>query len=271
MFLSGKTEAVNLTANQYFNEAKNIESNPLTEANEEEKQASEALAAMKEVQPLHQQIAPLFEKISSGLSGMSKIVGGNTQPKDINAGTLAAFLSIKQSNENDIIVPLQQLNAIVSSHVQYMQSMYDNQKSQLEGLKKAIETLEQKVKATNDSCEKNESNSKIISQRSADILITIKELSPRITVAEREYFKDIQRFSANAEKLEEKYMDIQNGCKILSKGLNDARIELKTKALLTEEHKQHCEALLEGQRQKLTECEDSIQTSIRAIQSISSS
>ena len=271
----GKAEAVNLTAAQYLNEAENVESNVITKKGiniEERKQANEALAAMEDVQPLQQQITPLLETISNGLSGMSKIVGGNTNPKCINAGSLATFLSIKQSNENDIVVPLQQLNALVTSHVQYMKSMYDNQKSQLQGLKNTIESLQQKMNETNEKCTRIESNSKLISERSADILTTVRELSPSITAAEREYFKDIQRFAANSQKLDEKFNDIQTGCKVLSQGITSVKDGMKKRTtILTQEQKQNCEALLEGQKQMLTEYEVSIQNAIRTMQKLSSS
>ena len=262
-----------MTAAQYLKEGENLEHNTSAKTDtsiDEEKQATEALAAVNDIEPLQAQISPLFEKIYTGLSGMSKIVGGNTQPKDINAGMLATFLSIKQTNENDVVIPLQQLNAIVTSHLQYMQSMYDNQKSQLKGLKIAIASLEQKIKKTNEKHKSIESNSKVISERSANILSTVRELTPTITDAEREYFKDIQRFAANSEKLEEKFKDIKNGCQILSQSLNKTKDEMKSSILLTQEQKQNCEALLEGQKQKLVDYESSIQSAVHAMQNLSS-
>ncbi len=268
----GNTEAINLTAAQYLNEAENLEPNTLAKkeiSTEEEKEANEALAAMEEVTPLRTQIAPLFEQISSGLSGISKVIGGETQPKDINAGALATFLSIKQSNENDIVIPLQQLNALVTSHLQYMQCMYDNQKSQLQGLKNTIASLEQKMNETSKEHKIIESNSKLISERSANILSTVRELTPSITAAEREYFKDIERIAADSEKWEENFKNIHNRSRILTQSLNKAKGELKTKVRLTNEDKEDCEALLEGRKQKIVEYEHSIQRALSAMQKLS--
>jgi hypothetical protein len=58
-----------------------------------------ALREVESVRPLYQEIKPFFDQVSSGLSNMTKIVGGSTQPKEITAGALATFLAIKQASE----------------------------------------------------------------------------------------------------------------------------------------------------------------------------
>ena len=101
--MSGKTEAINLTAAQYLNEANNSDENTtsaMIAKTDEEREADEALKAMEKVPSLQEQINPLLEKISAGLSGMSKIVGGSTKPQDVTPGTLATFLSTTLVNSS---------------------------------------------------------------------------------------------------------------------------------------------------------------------------
>jgi chromosome segregation ATPase len=250
-----------LTASQYLNEAnnsKNETNQSMIVKSDEEKEADEALMAMEKVPILQEEIQPLLGQISSGLSGMSKIVGGSTEPRNATAGTLATFMSTTQSNEQDIILPLRELHALVSSRLPYLRSMRENQTQQLDRLNKMIKTLEARIKLTNEKRVTIENNSKLLSQKSADVLETARELTPTITEAEREYFKDIQRFGVNCGKFEETFSELRDTCKALCQGVESAQAEIKIKTQMTEDQKETCKALLEGQKSKLTESEKAI-------------
>ncbi len=255
----GKTEVVNLTAVQYLNEARsNREST--TEVNarvksDEEKEADEAVVAIEELPPLHEKISPLLEKISDGLSGMSKMVGGSTEPQNVTPGAVAVFVSTKQTCEQDIIVPLRNLHALISPHIPYLQSLHKHQILQLDRLKGMMQKLEERIGATKKKLLVIDANHNGMSQRSADILVTSRELAPSVTRSEQEYFKDVQRCEANCSKWEQNFTELQARCKVLSQGIKTAQVELKIKAELNDDQKETCRVLLEGQRSLLKKSE----------------
>lgn len=260
-----------MTAAQYLNEANNSDTNTTrftVAKTKEQKEADEALRAMTEVPVLQEQIKPLLEKISLGLSGMSKIVGGSTQPRDITPGTVATFLSTKQSNEQNIILHLRELHEVVTSRLPYLDSVREHQKQQLKRLDDMMNTLGRRMKATNDKRETIENNFKILSQRSTDILSTARELAPTVTKAEREYFKDIKRYESNSSKFEERVTELRQRCKAICEGIGNAQIDVQNMRDMNQEQREMCKALLEGQKQKLEESEISIKRDMNQLKAI---
>jgi len=270
----GTTESVNMTAALYLNEASNqlaAEISAVTTTHSQPagfpdaiKESDEALKTMESISPLHEQIQPLFAQISKGLSNMSKIVGGTTDPRKITAGGLATFLSTKQSTEQDVIIPIKELNALVSARVQYLDSMRQHQMSQLKQLQNMVSTLQNRVRDTNAKKTAVESNSKMLSDRSAAVLATARELTPNITEAELQYFKDIQRYEVNCGKWEEALEDIRSE-------YNNIRSQAEvggTKIPLSAQQKDLCDTLLEGQGELLRQVGSKIKTMEGAMGSI---
>jgi len=197
---------MNVTAALYLNEAKNQldmeRSDSLLTLSDEARENDEALKAMLSITPLHEQIKPHFDKISTGLSSMSKIIGGSTDPRNITPGTLATFLATKQSSEQNIILPLKELNSLVEARQKYLLTVREHQIEQIEKLKEMVKTLKERMEATNKKKTILEANSNLLSEQSAAVLTTARDLSPGITESERQYFKDIKRYEANCDKYE---------------------------------------------------------------------
>jgi hypothetical protein len=246
---------MNMTAAMYLNEARNqIESevSNTSEIQDGSKESNEVLSAMESIPPLHELIKPQIEKISNGLSNMTKIVGGSTDPREITPGILATFLSTKQSSEQDIILPLKEMNSLVVSRVKYLRSMKDNQREQLKELKATVQLLQDRMKATSEKMALVQSNTKILSNRSASILETARDLSPSITEAEYLFFKDVKRIAANCDKWDGVIEDIKGQCASLRVDASATSTSSNTTLTnLTPEQKQMCDTLLEGQNEIL--------------------
>ena len=272
---AGTTEAMNMTAAMYLHEAENqIEeeiTTPSTDANTNTttnmppdglQQSNQALRVMESMPPLCEQIKPQIDTISNGLSTMMKIVGGATDPAQITPGSLATFLSTTQSSQQNILLPLREMHALASSRQKYLVTMRDVQLEQVKALKRTAEVLKDRMVATKEKMKLVESNMELLSHRSAGVLETVRDLSPTITEAEREYFKDVQRFAASCDKWENALGDIRGQCKVLAENAAavsalDASASLTASASvspairLTPEQKQMCENLLEGQNEIL--------------------
>mmetsp|Transcript_11840 Transcript_11840/g.22161 ORF Transcript_11840/g.22161 Transcript_11840/m.22161 type:complete len:919 (+) Transcript_11840:122-2878(+) len=199
----GIIEAVNMTAAMYLIEAKKqLEEVSKTTYSSAMKDSSLALREVESIKPLYQEIKPLFDQISSGLSNMTKIVGGSTQPKEITAGALATFLAIKQASEENISLPIKEMKSLIESRKNYLQSMRDSQIEQISQLREMMKVLNNRVKANAEKKDVLESNAGLLSQRSAAVLSTVRDLSPSITEAERLYFADIKRYKTKCDKYE---------------------------------------------------------------------
>lgn len=237
-----------MTAAMYLNEAKNqLDAETPSAANFPEglRQSSEVLKAMESLPPLSEQIKPHFEKISRGLSSMTKIVGGSTDPRKITPGSLATFLSMKQSSEQDIILPINELNSLVVSRQKYLQSMRDHQLEQLHQLQSTVKLLQDRMKATSAKMGIVKSNTDVLSNRSAGVLAAARDLCPSISDAEYLYFKDIDRFEANCGKWEGVLEDTREQFQLL---YENSSLGPHT---LSAEQRQLCRNLLEGQKEVL--------------------
>merc|ERR1712037_698526 len=158
------------------------------------------LEAMESIPALHVLISPILENISKGLSGMAMLVGGKTNPRNVTAGTIATFLDMKQKCENDIVLPLHELNDIVARRLFYLREMDKQQKIQFEQLSVLLNHLKEKMEVTSKNTKLAELNMDIIAQRSAGILEATRDLLPTITVAEREYFSQLKHFEVKFKK-----------------------------------------------------------------------
>ena len=111
-------EAVNITASKYLHQASYL--NLL--ANDEDiwevnytSTRDDTLKTMEKIPPFVDIIEPFLKKITKGISGLGKIVGGSTKLENVDASSLALFLSTKENCEEDIILPLQALQELVAA------------------------------------------------------------------------------------------------------------------------------------------------------------
>jgi len=204
-FLSnGKSETVNITASQYICEWDKLisaESEQMSKISEVV-EGGEALKSIEKVMPLHELISPLFQQISKGLSQMGKIVGGSTLPRDVTPGQLASFISMTQQCEQDVAFPLQKLNNIVSTRREFLQEMVQHQLLQIDQLRKILDALKARMKITNEKESVVKLNSEMLAERSANVLSAARALTPTLTKAELDYFKELKRNKVNCEKWE---------------------------------------------------------------------
>jgi hypothetical protein len=107
-----------------------------------------ALDALISTKPLEELISPFKEQISTGLSNMGKLVGSSTKPSDVTPGNVATFLSITQQYEQDVVLPLQKLNGVVSTREKYLNEVMRNQLDQIKQLKQTLDCLKQRKKVT---------------------------------------------------------------------------------------------------------------------------
>ena len=244
---SGTAEAMNMTAAIYLNEAKNqldLEKEMPIEISDAEKESNAALRAMDSVLPLHEQIKPHFDQISSGLSNMSKIVGGSTNPRDASPGMLATFLTTKQSMEQDIVLPLKKMHALVETRQKYLDTIKDHQLKQLQNLQTMVKKLKDQMQTISKKKIMLESNTQLLSERSAAVLAAARDLSPNITEAEHQFFKDVQRYEASCEKYEAALEEIRAQTSSVGKDIKNG---VKIDVTLTPGQKTLCDQLLDGQ------------------------
>jgi hypothetical protein len=243
-FRIGTIEAVNMTAALYLIEAKKqLDETSTTSHSSVMKDSKVALGEVERIKPLYQEIKPFFDQISSGLSNMTKIVGGSTQPKEVTAGALATFLAIKQASEQNIILPIKEMNSLLVSRKNYLQSMRDSQIEQVSQLREMMKVLKTRMEANADKKDVLESNAGLLSQRSAAVLSTVRDLSPSITEAERLYFADIKRYKAKCDKYESTLTELRRQYNTLSDDIKQGieNIELNADQVTS------CFNMLDGQ------------------------
>jgi len=236
-----------MTASQYIYKSKKImaaedEQEKLRQLRKSEivETADEALRSMESTPPLHELISPLFNDVSKGLSRMGKIVGRSTLPKDVTLGDLALFLSMKQQCEQDVVIPLKRMNDIVSTRQEFLQEMVQHQQLQIDQLKKALQILKERMKITKEKESITKSNSEMVVKRSASILSAARDLTPTLTKAERDYFKDLIRFRVNFSKWEKTVNLLQKYSKDLTKSSGTFDLEL------SQEQMNLCYTLMNG-------------------------
>ena len=253
----GRTEAVNITAAQYIRESGNLitaeaENLPLLKDSSQTNNSNnavdtdEALKTMESIPPLYKLISPLFEQISTGLSGMGKIVGDSTNvPRDVTPGQVATFLSMKQQCEQDIVFPLQKLKDVVATRQEFLGEMQQHQLLQIDQLKTMLKTLQARKQVTDEKKIVLTSNSELLSQRSSHVLTAARGLTPTLTIAEQDYFKEIRRYEACCTKWE----DAVGKLHIHSDRIqgNIATGELRCSVRLDTNQMKQCQSLLKGQ------------------------
>jgi hypothetical protein len=126
--------------------------------------------------------------------------------------------------------------------------MRDSQIEQVSQLRELLKVLQTRMKANTEKKDVLESNAGLLSQRSAAILSTVRDLSPSITEAERLYFADIKRYKAKCDKYESTLSELRRQFNALSDEVKQGieNVELNADQLTS------CFNLLHGQSDILT-------------------
>jgi hypothetical protein len=160
--------------------------------------------------PLYEEIQPLVKKIHSGLSGMCRIVGSETDYRDISPEALAVAIEIKKKSDEEVVLPLLELKKIVSSRRESMYAMIENQKVQMKALNESMKTLKERQTSLEESIQLAESNALTLTERSSLVLKTCHDLMPTLTQAEYDYFQDLKRLKLKCTAMEKESKALLN-------------------------------------------------------------
>lgn len=262
---NGTMEAMNVSAAMYLSEANrqsSLSERSKTLYNDEAsddaiREIVMAKQALEPVTSVTDTIAPLYQQITTGLSNMSKIVGGSTQPKNVTPGMVATLLTSKQSSSEEVLLPLKEMNSIILARLPYLETMRKQQLTQIKQLKEIVHRVQERLVSTSEKRQIVEDNSKILASRVNAVLSTVRDLKPSLSKAEKEYFKDIDRqltncakWNSSLQEIKAKYQDIKN---------KEFSI---TESSLNEEDKNYCNDLLIGEEHLL----DSVSSRLHQMQ-----
>mmetsp|Transcript_8149 Transcript_8149/g.12492 ORF Transcript_8149/g.12492 Transcript_8149/m.12492 type:complete len:798 (-) Transcript_8149:57-2450(-) len=203
---SGQLTAVNLTEARVRYESKQL---PQQKGQNENPTPDTALQAMEATPAFHEQLETIWGRIESGLLNMSKITGSSTHTKDIDAGLLAAALKVKRDCEEDVIRHIKYLKKSQSIRLAEMKKIIIVQVEQVKGVNKSLKNCKDRLKNTLQKMKEIEQNSKLLAARSDSVLQSSKDLKPKLTNADLEYFKLIQRTKEMCDGWEAQMGDFQ--------------------------------------------------------------
>lgn len=264
-------EAVNITATQCLYEASeqmNAKSEEflISDGNDE------ALQALSKVQPLHEILQPLADRVCDGLSKMGKIVGGATQPKDAGPESLAIFIETQRSCDVNVIMPIEEMSRVLNARRQLLVEMHEHQAAELERLTKLLnewkETYESHVKRVVEL----EKNASILAKRSSAVLTAARDLRPQITNAEADYFNELRRCETNCTKWESALKELSkksvSQCESMTAGGMENG-DVRCLVNLTPEKIAMCHQLLQGEGKLLKQAEEKLKKSSISVKELS--
>ena len=165
--------------------------------------SDEALRSLESTPPLLDVVTPLIKKVQSGLSGMGKIVGTETDFKDITPEMLAVSLQIQSRCDSEVVLPLVELKREVKKRRQKLLVMLESQKEQVKDLLATVLKLKEGASSITAQLKVAESNADALSQRAASAFQASQDLLPTITQAEHDYFTDLKRLDVKSSALAE--------------------------------------------------------------------
>jgi hypothetical protein len=168
----------------------------------------EALQTMESTPAFHKQLVPLMEKIEVGLSGMSKIVGTATHPKDLDAGLLATALAVQQRCEQDLLVHLKYLRQISGLQHLQLKQVLKGQVTQLRTIQESLKEAKAKQNSIREQMAKLESKSRVLAEHCSLSLQASTDLRPELTVADIQYLSLLKRLKAQCHDWEKQAEDL---------------------------------------------------------------
>jgi hypothetical protein len=232
----------------------------------------EALVALKNVQPLHEILQPLIDKVCDGLSKMGKIVGGATLPKDAGPENLAMFIETKHSCEVNVLMPMEDISKVLNATRGLLKEMYDHQAAELVRLSELLVAFKQKYGSNLERILQLEANATVLAQRSSAVLSATRDLRRQITDAEAAYFKDLQRYETSCCKWESNVDQLQkdafSSCDAMSAGAIESG-DVQCLVDLPPPKVEVCQKLLRGEGQLLKRLEKQVRESTDALDRLS--
>jgi hypothetical protein len=144
----------------------------------------------------------LIDKIKGGLANMGRIVGSETDFRNITPDVLAVALQIKKRCDNEVVIPLVELRNVVEKRRTILVSMLADQVAQLQTANEIIHSLHTRMASIRERLETAKSNAVSLSQRSLDAIQASQRLLPTITQAEYDFFQMAKRMNFKVLQLE---------------------------------------------------------------------
>mmetsp|Transcript_4614 Transcript_4614/g.9710 ORF Transcript_4614/g.9710 Transcript_4614/m.9710 type:complete len:972 (-) Transcript_4614:39-2954(-) len=268
---NGTIEAVNVTATQCLYEASeqiNAKSEELliSDGNDE------ALQALSKVQPLHEILQPLADRVCDGLSKMGKIVGGATQPKDAGPESLAIFIETQRSCDVNVIMPIEEMSRVLNARRQLLVEMHEHQAAELERLTKLLNEWKEKYESHVKRVVELEKNASTLATRSSAVLTAARGLRPQITNAEADYFNELRRCETNCTKWESTLNELSkksvSQCESMTAGGMENG-DVRCLVNLSPEKIAMCHQLLQGEGKMLKQLEEKLKKSSISVKELS--
>ena len=203
---SGSLEVINITATQCIHETSEL----MRIQSENTHHGDTAFQALESVQPLHEILQPLIDRVCDGLSKMGKVVGGVTPPKDAGPETLALFLETEHSCKVNVLVPMEEMSKVLGARRELLKELYDHQAAELARVSALLDEFKETYTSHLERVGALENTASTLAERSSALLTATRELRPQITDAEAAYFKDLQRYEISCNKWQDTVDRLRN-------------------------------------------------------------
>ena len=205
----GSLELINITATQCIHETSEL-MRIQSENTHHSDSVDTAFQALESVQPLHEILQPLIDRVCDGLSKMGKVVGGVTPPKDAGPETLALFLETEHSCKVNVLVPMEEMSKVLGARRELLKELYDHQAAELARVSALLDEFKETYTSHLERVGALENTASTLAERSSALLTATRELRPQITDAEAAYFKDLQRYEISCNKWQDTVDRLRN-------------------------------------------------------------
>ena len=211
----GSTVDINLTEQQFKNEVEMLlrgdsKAKKLLELTDST--SGLPVASLDSSPPLYETIQDLVKKIHHGLGNMGKIAGSSTNFKDITPETLAVVMQIKEQCDKELVLPLLELQKIVSTRRNKLNEVLESQRIQLKALREAETERKKQLSDLLAKADTIESNSSLLLERATHAYEACQALTPKITDAESAFFKDVERLKEKCKYMEAEMKRMEELC-----------------------------------------------------------
>lgn len=194
---NGSTEAINITELQVKEEfAAHFGKK------EGEKAPLEAIDIPFSAPPLYDVLDGHVKNVMNGLASLAKLVGSDTNYKDITPDILAVVIHTKEQCDGKLILPLLEMKKIVTTRQQLLRRVIEDQKNQIQKLKEVEVALRQQQHRLSSKIDIMESNAQQLVERSNHAREACTVFFPKATAAEYAFFKHIDRLKEKCTLLE---------------------------------------------------------------------
>lgn len=147
-------------------------------------------------------IEPLLKKINDGLASMAMVSGSETPYTEVRPEEVACVVAIKRQCDDELIMPIEELKKVVLSCQVTLRGRLVEQQRQLESIKKQVEELRSKIATNADAIESAKTLAVSQLERGKALLDISKQLIPKMTDAEIDFARDVQRYQRKCLALE---------------------------------------------------------------------